>query len=95
MDMCGNKVTSDSCHWVVAGDEWNYRLTFDVCYIPSAYGIEISDRQNGTVAFALPGVSEDEILVKRMLLLMSDENVEPCHALDVIQDFIANYYTMT
>ncbi len=90
--MLQNERRSDKYKMTLDGKEWRYSLISNADH--SEYGIEIKDLQNGTVSFSCRDLSEEKDLVVNLLLLMAEQEVHPYHAMDVIQDYIADYYTV-
>lgn len=76
---------------VIDGKEWKYCLAYDKS--SEEYGVEMKNIQNDSTVFLLPNVSENRDLVIKLILQMADAEVEPCHALNVIEDYLADCYT--
>ena len=89
--MLNSKSETQNYKVVIDGKEWKYCLVIDKS--GEEYGIEMKNIQNDSTAFLLPNVSENRDLVVNLILQMADAEVEPCHALNVIEDHIADCYT--
>lgn len=76
----------------IYGKDFSYHIIVDPAEENDTYGIEILDLADHSVSFHLSDISEDLGIVQQLILLMAQEDVEPFHALNVIEDYLAGCY---